>query len=215
MRAEATGGTGRAIAVFARAPLPGRAKSRLIPALGEAGAAQLYGRLLRRALCAAAAVDGAALHLYAADREAGDFFARYALPAAARWSVTVQRGADLGARMADAFTRLLSAHRAAILIGSDIADLLPDDLQAALAALERGDDAVIAPSADGGYWLLGLRERRPELFADLAWGTDTVFAGTRVRLAQSGLCWRELPMRNDIDTPDDLQRCREAILALR
>ncbi len=204
-----------AIAMFARAPVPGEVKTRLIPALGATGSAALYARLLARAVRAVEGVEDAARYLYAVDAPSRDYFTRAALLARGGWCVRTQCEGDLGHRMAAALAALLEDHGAVVLIGSDIVDLAADDLRAAISGLNEGSEAVIGPSADGGYWLLGLTRARPKLFVDMAWGQPMVFAETHARLVRAGLRWRQLPMRYDIDTPDDLQRCAEALAALQ
>src|SRR5262249_61439603 len=75
--------------------------------------------------------------------------------------------------------------------------------------LRSGSDVVVIPAEDGGYVLIGSRRPQPELFAPMAWGTDTVMAETRARLARSGLTWRELPTLWDVDRPEDLARLHD------
>jgi len=184
--------------IFAKAPLPGLAKTRLIPALGAAGAAALQQRLIRRTL-ATAAQSGLATELWCHPDCAQPFFA------ACAGEVTVelrsQQGADLGERMHHAF---VTADAPALLIGTDCPALSAQDLCAAAAALNADHDAVLGPAADGGYYLIGLRRPLAELFRDMPWGTDAVLARTRQRLHAAGLRWQELPTHHDIDTPTDL-----------
>src|SRR5665647_860280 len=103
--------------VFAKAPQPGAVKTRLIPLLGEAGAAALQARLVERTLATACAAGVGPVELYCAPRAEDPFFeycgGRYAV------SLASQADGDLGARMRDAFARVLSVARHAILIGTD------------------------------------------------------------------------------------------------
>jgi rSAM/selenodomain-associated transferase 1 len=190
-----------AIIVFAKAPVAGQAKTRLIPALGAEGAAQLAERLLGAALDHAAQANIGPVELCVTPHRTHPAF----IAAARRLSLTVseQGDGDLGDRMARAFDRVLATHDAAILIGTDAPALDAAYLRAAAAAL-RDRDAVFAPAADGGYALVGLRRPQPGLFIGMRWSHDQVMAQTRARLAALALRHAELPIVHDIDEPADL-----------
>jgi rSAM/selenodomain-associated transferase 1 len=189
------------VIVFAKAPVAGRAKTRLIPALGAEGAAQLAERLLGAALEHAVQANIGPVELCVTpDRTHPAFIA-----AAQRLSVTVteQGDGDLGDRMARAFDRVLGTHDAAILIGTDAPALDAAYLRAAADAL-RAHDAVFGPAADGGYALVGLQRPQRGLFVGMRWSHDRVMAHTRERLAAAALHHAELPVLHDIDEPRDL-----------
>jgi len=192
------------VMVFARAPTPGEAKTRLIPALGEAGAAALHRRLVMHSLRAATDAQLGPVELWCAP-DAGDPFFR---ERERRFGVSLhsQGEGDLGVRMQGAFDAALARARRAILVGSDIPALSARYLRDADRALRRGDDAVIGPAEDGGYALIGLSRCDPELFRGIPWGGAKVLAETRRRLA--ALSWRssELPVLWDVDRPEDLGR---------
>ncbi len=192
------------VMVFARAPTPGEAKTRLIPALGEAGAAALHRRLVMHSLRAATDAQLGPVELWCAP-DAGDPFFR---ECERRFGVSLhsQGEGDLGVRMQGAFDAALARARRAILVGSDIPALSARYLRDADRALRRGDDAVIGPAEDGGYALIGLSRCDPELFRGIPWGGAKVLAETRRRLA--ALSWRssELPVLWDVDRPEDLGR---------
>ena len=192
------------IAVFARAPLAGQAKTRLIPLLGADGAAALQRRLIERTLSTACAVQGARVTLWVA----GDAGHAFVAEAARRFGVAIaeQRGADLGARMNHAFETVGAP---LLLIGTDCPQLAPDDLSAAAGAL-RAHDVVIQPATDGGYVLIGLARPRPPLFESIDWGGPQVLRQTRERIAALGLRCALLPPLHDLDTPADLQRALAA-----
>jgi len=177
------------VIVFARAPRAGRVKTRLIPLLGEQGAARLHARLLRRALSTALQADLGPVEL---------------------WTMRRQRGADLGARMYHAFARSLRRAERVVLIGSDCPVLRGSDLRKAARWLAGGADAVFAPAEDGGYALIALRRVSPRLFQGMQWGGAQVMAQTRVRLAALGWRWRELPLVWDVDRPEDYRRLERA-----
>lgn len=193
-----------AILVFAKAPLPGAAKTRLIPLLGAEGAAALQSRLLGRALATARAASPDALQLWCAPD-----CSHPALQEAAqrhRATLHAQRGNDLGARMAQAFDASLAPGRHTLIIGTDCPALAPRHLQEAAAALRGDCDAVFIPAEDGGYALIGLARRAPALFEDIAWGGPAVMTQTRERLSAAGLRWRELETLWDVDRPEDFLR---------
>jgi len=194
-----------AVAILAKAPIAGLAKTRLIPALGREGAALLQARLIARTLATACAAATGPVILWAAPEES------HFRELAQRFPVKLARqpGGDLGARMHAA----LDAACPAIVIGTDCPTLEPKHLRASADALRDGADAVVIPAEDGGYVLIGLRQPRPGLFADMPWGTATVMAETRRRAAELGLAVRELAPLWDVDLPADLDRLREAGLA--
>jgi len=188
------------VIVFAKAPQAGRAKTRLIAALGAQGAAQLAERLLHSALDQAVAADVGPVQLCVTpDRTHPAFVA-----AARRGSVTVteQGGGDLGERMARAFDRVLAGPGHALLIGTDAPRLDAAYLRAAAAALDDAH-AVFGPAADGGYALVGLQRPAPALFAGMHWSHAQVMAHTRERLAALRLRHVELPVLHDIDEVAD------------
>jgi uncharacterized protein len=178
------------IIVFAKAPVPGEAKTRLIPRLGPWGAARLHLRLTLHALRTARAANCGPVELHLSRTHS--LFRRARL----------QRGRDLGERMQHAFCKA----RKAILIGTDCPMLTPRDLRRAARWLSGGYDAVLAPAEDGGYALIGLRKPIPRLFLGIDWGSERVYAETVKKLA--GYRWRALPPVWDLDRPQDLDRLR-------
>jgi len=202
-----------AIAVFARAPAPGRSKSRLVARLGAWGAARLHARLVERTLRTALAARCGPVELHCAPHARHAFFRR----CAARFGVSLhaQGEGDLGVRMARVFARGLRRHRALLLIGSDIPALRASDLRRAARALALGGDAVIAPAEDGGYALIGLRRAAPRIFEAIAWGGPQVYAQTRRRLATLDGRWRELRTVWDVDRIEDCERLRASGLMFR
>jgi rSAM/selenodomain-associated transferase 1 len=191
------------LAVFARAPVAGEAKTRLVPLLGPEGAAALHEALLRRALATALAARAGPVELWCAPDARHPFFGRCAVEYGVR--LREQRGADLGERMGAAFAAALGENASLVVIGSDCPALTPAVLREAALALGT-HDAVIAPAEDGGYVLVGLSGPDPGLFAGIAWGSATVMADTRERLARAGSNWKELGTLWDIDRPEDYAR---------
>lgn len=196
-----------ALLVFARAPIAGQAKTRLIPALGTEGAAALQQRLLDNTLQMAAAVEGADLQLWCSPDTDHPAFVR----AAAAYSLTChqQQGDGLGERMAHALQTALASHPFAIIIGTDCPALEPGDLRECIDRLKSGYDAVLGPAADGGYYLLGLRRFEPSLFHAVDWGSERVLAQTLERLEHAAMHCGKLALKHDLDRPEDLQRFPE------
>ena len=190
-----------ALIVFAKAPVAGTVKTRLIPALGAAGAAALAAWLLERTLAAGMAAGFDQVELCVAPDTSHPAFG--ALAAAHRLTLTVQGEGDLGARMDRALTRVLREHHHALLIGTDAPALDTARLRDAARALHDAD-AVFVPALDGGYALVGLRRAQPALFQGIAWSTGQVMAQTRERARAAGLTWTERDPLPDIDEPADL-----------
>lgn len=183
------------LCLFLRYPTPGRAKTRLIPALGPAGAAAVHRRLVDHTL---AAVAGAAadVELWTTGASTKAFL---------RWlggdyGVVAQGRGTLGTRLARA-----AAQPPVLLLGCDIPDLAPDHIDAALAALSAGRFAV-GPAEDGGYYLLALPRPCPALFRGIDWGTAEVLAQTEAAAARAGVALDRLEMLADLDRPEDLER---------
>jgi hypothetical protein len=198
------------IAVFARAPVAGAVKTRLVPLLGPDGAAGLHAGLVRQALATAAQSRAGELELWCAPDEHHPFFDRCASEFGAK--LKAQQGADLGERMSYAFDDALGAKAALVLIGSDCPALTGAHLHEAVRTLD-SHDAVVAPAEDGGYVLIGLRVAVPSIFAGVSWGSAAVMAETRARLAASGASWKEMPALWDVDRPEDYARLqREGLL---
>jgi hypothetical protein len=192
------------IAVMARAP-SADGKTRLLGALGVADGEPLRRALLLDTLETVARVDGASrVILYAPDGAAEEF--RRLMPLASH--LIPQRQGDLGQRLAGAFDDLRAlGFGAAAILGSDLPTLPASYLALAVDRLRQDDgQGVIGPAADGGYYLIGLTQAPPGLFAGMPWGTDRVLRLTRDRAASLGLDLVVLPEWHDVDVPEDLAR---------
>jgi len=202
--------TAISIAILAKVPVPGIAKTRLAPVLGADGAASLQARLIERTVETAKAAGVGSVTLWVTpDRHDPSVESIVGLLGVA---LAEQPDGDLGDRMLAA---IAAAPGPAIVIGTDCPALAPEHLRAAAAALRDGVDVVIIPVEDGGYGLIGVRRPEPALFADMTWSTDSVMAETRRRLARLGLAWRETARLWDIDVPADLERlAREGLASL-
>lgn len=189
------------VIVMAKAPGPGGAKTRLIPALGAVGAAKLADRLLSHAIEQALASGLGPVHLCCAPDASHPAFQRCA--ASQRVRLSVQVDGDLGARMHHAFERTLADDDRALLIGTDAPGIDARCLREAAAALDT-HDAVFVPAHDGGFALVGLRYPMPMLFDSMVWSTPQVMHDTRARLHAHGVRCVELAPVNDIDEAADL-----------
>jgi hypothetical protein len=187
------------VVVFARAPIAGQVKTRLAPALGAAGAAELHRRLVRRTLRTAAAAGVGPLELCCTPDAGHGFFLDCAAEFGA--ALATQGEGDLGTRMARALARAAPA----LLVGTDCPALQADELVQAAAALGR-HDVVLIPAEDGGYVLIGLGASRPALFENIEWGASDVLARTRKRIAAERCTALELAASWDVDRPADLER---------
>ncbi len=192
--------------VFAKAPVPGRVKTRLARRYGKLGAATLYQQLLHRNLKLLHRAKLCPIQLWCAPNARHGFFVtcrrNYKV------DLRIQKGHDLGERMNHALTQTLKTSRYALVIGGDCVSLSHADLCLALQTLEAGHDAVLGPAEDGGYVLLGLRRPCSGLFKGISWGSHRVLAATRRRLQKAGLNWTELPPRWDVDRPEDVRRMK-------
>jgi len=190
--------------IFARLPQPGRTKTRLIPALGPQGAAQLHARMIRDTAERVLASGLAPAQLWVDADEDRDFIESYRTAFAGE--LYLQSGNDLGSRMSHALEQALEQAAFAVLIGTDCPVLDKAYLERACALLAAGEAAVFGPAEDGGYVLVGVRRHAPQLFEGIAWGTSAVMAQTRQRLTALGRAYRELPVLWDVDRPEDLPR---------
>jgi len=190
------------IQVFAKAPIVGHCKTRLIPVLGAAGAAELHARLVHHTLQKVINAQLCPVELWCADDPNHPFYRdcvdRYPI------HLKQQQGNDLGQRMAHALNHALQYGDAALLIGCDCPSLKTTELDQALQALYRDNRCVLVPAHDGGYVLVGLNKPSDEIFTHIEWGSDQVMAQTRARLNAHRYHWLELPPHHDIDHPEDL-----------
>lgn len=198
-----------AVIIFAKAPVPGQSKTRLISLLGTRGAANAGAEIARQVLQSVAPLA----------RETKKFqlslWAASAHPTLAAWANQyglgwgLQGQGDLGQRMHQSLAASLHQGAARVLlIGTDCPAMTADYLRDASAALQQAD-LVLGPAEDGGYVLIGCRAPQPELFDDVAWGTDEVLAQTLAKARALGLRVTLLAPLWDVDVPEDWQRYRQ------
>jgi len=188
--------------VFAKVPRPGEVKTRLTPFLTPEEAAGLYDAFLRDALALYAQLDAdLQLHLAPPIPENGVD----GVPD--RMSVYEQKGAGLGARMAHALRSVLeSGYDRAGVIGTDHPTLPLQFVEQGFRALDEERSICVGPSADGGFYLLGMSAFVPDLFEDMTYSHDQVFEDTLARAKVSDASVTVLPRWYDVDTPEDLRR---------
>lgn len=188
------------IIIFAKAPVPGKAKTRLIPALGADGAAELAGRMLTDTCRTAAAVLLAETELCITPAPGHPEWENR-LPPHAR--LTDQGDGDLGQKLARAAERAIKEGERAILIGTDCPQLTRRRLHDACWELD-AHDAVIHPTFDGGYALLGLKSFDPSVFEGIGWSGPDVARQTIGRISALGWSLHLAETLRDIDEPEDL-----------
>jgi hypothetical protein len=189
------------IAILAKAPVPGLAKTRLIPTIGAHAAAVLQERLTERAVATALAADVGPVTIWCAPDGTHDSFLK--LVARSRITLRRQPEGDIGARMLAATA---AGSGSTLVIGTDCPALTEVHLRGAANALRNGTDVILIPAEDGGYVLIGTRSAQPPLFAGIAWGTKTVLSETRARIIEQRLILTEQPPLWDVDTESDLAR---------
>lgn len=195
------------ILVFAKAPLPGQVKTRLVPALGAEGAADLARAMLLDTWRVAASVPAADVELWAEPAPDHPDWKSLLPPSAA--TLRSQGAGDLGARLARAAEAIVAEGDRVVLIGTDCPGLTKRRLDSACRELE-SHDAVIHPTFDGGYALLGLLRFHPSLFEGIEWSGPCVAADTITRIDALGWTLYLGETLRDIDEPEDLAHLRQS-----
>ncbi|MEC4807025.1 MAG: TIGR04282 family arsenosugar biosynthesis glycosyltransferase [Jaaginema sp. PMC 1080.18] len=188
--------------IFTRYPEPGKTKTRLIPALGATGAAQLQQRLTELTLATASHLPrsiAVEVHFAGGDtQKMQDWLGQNLI-------LRSQFSGDLGQRMAAAFREAIElGKQRVVMIGIDCPELTTDLIQKAFLQLQN-NDLVLGKAVDGGYYLIGLRRFVPELFESINWGTETVLQQTVEKAELLNLSLAYLPTLRDLDTPEDWQ----------
>jgi len=188
------------LCIFAKAPVRGEVKTRLLPVLNEQQACRAHESLMEHCLQQTVSAS------WQSQLWSTDSTNTYVRQCAEEFLVPVhsQQGEDLGARMANAVQQSLQDFSYVIIIGTDCPDLDTTYINKALYRLKAGDEVVIGPAADGGYVLIALSIEADNIFKDIEWGSTQVLNVTRQHLRESGLKWSELEIQRDIDRPEDL-----------
>ena len=203
-------GTRSAVAIMAKAPYPGQVKTRLCPPLTHEEAAALYRCFLLDKIAQVSALQGATPVLSYGSLDAKPAFEPLIPP---HFLLIPQFGDDLGARLLSTFDQLFHLGFAQVIaVDSDTPTLPTAYLEQALTLIAvQGNDVVLGPTEDGGYYLIGLRRSHPALFEHMAWSTSQVLPETKRRAKARRLtvactdCWY------DVDTPGDLTRLRQSL----
>ncbi|MEE8288683.1 MAG: TIGR04282 family arsenosugar biosynthesis glycosyltransferase [Nitrosomonadaceae bacterium] len=190
------------IVIFAKAAQPGFAKTRLIPALGEKGAADLAQRMLTHTLSEALAAKIGPVELCVTPSSTDAIWQTLVIPDEVQYSD--QGEGDLGERLTRVTRRIIADGESVLLIGTDCLELTSFHLLQATNALRHFDSTLI-PVTDGGYALLGLNFFHSSLFESIKWSTNAVFIETMHRLEQLGCSAQSFPCLHDIDEPADLR----------
>jgi len=191
------------ILIFAKAPIPGTVKTRLIPSIGDAAAAMLHSALTERVIKTACATEMDVVLCCAPDsshpffRDCADDFSIDL--------IDQLNDTSLGARMLASLNEALVDYSRVILIGADCPAFTPAHFGDANTELAT-HDVVLTPAEDGGYTLIGARKTRPTMFANIDWGTNTVMNAQRQALSAAQLTWHETATLWDVDTAEDLPR---------
>lgn len=197
------------IIVFAKAPVSGKVKTRLIPELGSAKATAIHKALVNHTLNCVTRDALASVYLWCAPDTRHEFFKE----CESNWPIELRRqsGADLGQRMCGALTQMLSEKKYAIIVGTDCPVITSGLIMETLEQLESGSDCVMVPAQDGGYVLMGLQKCDPLLFSDVNWGTSSVLQQTLERLTSLGWKFSQLQYQWDVDRPEDVYRLERQI----
>jgi len=190
------------IVLFIKTPIKGRVKTRLADDIGSVHALNIYKCFIDD-IINAAAQTGFELKIFFDPPDSKSLIKKWLKQ---EFDYQVQTGSDLGEKMSAAFQTVFSAKfNRAVLIGSDIPDLPESHIRDAINRLKT-HDAVIGPATDGGYYLIGFRSDTflPDIFKDISWSTDTVYAKTLRNLEKCGLTVHILPQWRDVDTYADL-----------
>lgn len=185
--------------IFIKNPVEGEVKTRLGASIGSTNALQIYKKLLTLTREVASSVETDRQVWYSSMIDHRDSWTED------RFDKKLQSGSDLGERMSTAFQRAFEdGYEKVVIVGSDCADITSQHITDAFHALNT-NDAVIGPSKDGGYYLLGIRKYTPDIFRGIQWSTREVFEQTVSQIENLGLSYSVLDVLNDIDTIEDLR----------
>lgn len=191
----------RALAIFAKRPVPGQVKTRLTPALSPEQAASLHWAMVQDTWALASQLTDVEPHLFVDQPwESFEILTRGR-------PVLLQPAGDLGHRMFSCFQSLTSHEfKFFIIIGTDSPTLPKAHIEAAFDRLENDDDAVLGPAEDGGYYLVGCRRPHPRMFASVSWSGPETLAQTQAAFDAVGYRTHLTPIWRDVDSIGDLQR---------
>ncbi len=196
------------LGMMARAPVPGRCKTRLAASLGDEAAAKLYAAMIADSIDGYSRAGATRNVVVAAPEYDGVRVLRDLVPP--DWEVIPQLGTGLGDRLANAFRTLKADGSPVVLVDSDSPTLPVEPISDALGRLNGGGRVLLGPTDDGGYYLIGLTSLELEIFRDIPWSTPRVLETTLARCAALSLSAELLPSWYDVDEAKDLERlCAE------
>jgi len=187
----------KAIIIFTRNPELGKCKTRLAATVGDEKALEIYKFLIAHTVEITTYLKADKFVYYSEKVHHNDFWD------SETFRKKVQEGDDLGVRMHNAFSEVFSlGYEKAIIIGSDMYDMVTQDIENAFEGLS-DKDFVIGPAEDGGYYLLGMKEVKSAVFKNKIWGTDTVLKDTLADLKDEKVL--SLTEKNDVDYYEDIK----------
>ena len=191
----------RVVQVFAKTPISGAVKTRLIPLLGSSKACEFHKDMILRLMNSLSALQSE-IEIWT-DRDLDNLFLKEL-----GYPLLLQRGANLGEKMAVAITEGLRRHEKVALIGIDLPEL---DNQYIIEAFEKLDQSsvVIGPALDGGFGLIAASEFDKSIFDGLIWGSTEVFCGLVENIRKLDLTYHIAPTLWDVDIPEDYARFQE------
>ncbi|MDC1436760.1 TIGR04282 family arsenosugar biosynthesis glycosyltransferase [Gammaproteobacteria bacterium] len=188
------------IVMFARAPVKGQVKTRLIPALGEQGALDMHVQLMNRQMAVLNKSTLCPKQLWVDQMQEHSAFVPF------EGAVKLQKGISLGDKMFYAAEDVLRSSSQVVIIGSDCPGIDESYLELALQELDKSiNDVVLGPAMDGGYVLIAMKHPHHEIFQDIDWGSELVLQQTINRIQNCDLGFSTLPALRDIDTAGDLE----------
>lgn len=183
------------LVIFVKNPIPGTVKTRIAKTVGDEKAAQVYRHLIQYTQQITRNGPWEKVVYYGDFINPDDGWNDY--------QKFLQTNGDLGHRMEEAFRNQFAAHaQRVVLIGSDCLAITQADLEQAFAALDTAD-VVVGPATDGGYYLLGMKQLHPELFANMPWSQSTLLAETERVIKDKSLVFNRLVALTDIDEWSD------------
>ena len=184
--------------IFVKNPELGKVKTRLAASVGDEAALTIYYQLLRKTREVTEPIRVDKVVYYSERTDPNDLWENE------HYHKACQQGADLGERMKNAFQKSFAeGYERVCIIGSDCMEISSSLIKEGFEKLQNSD-AVIGPSRDGGYYLLGMNQFIPQLFENKAWSTDAVFSATLDDLNALGMSHCKLPVLSDVDTAEDL-----------
>ncbi|PTB93700.1 glycosyltransferase [Marivirga lumbricoides] len=197
----------RLLIIFVKNPELGKCKTRLAATVGDEKALRFYEKMLERTLEVVTPAKANKAIYYSSFIDKNDLW-----PENERFNKEIQINGDLGSKMSAAFSEAFQqGYTSVCIIGSDCYELNTSIIDKAFEALQN-KDAVIGPSTDGGYYLLGMNHLIPEVFENKEWSTDSVCLETEKDFRKLNLSFSKLQALTDIDTEEDLKTIPEEVV---